>query len=154
MNNTKVKIASIHPQWLGVIVCGLFCLYFVFRWNDADYAMFTLPGRYLPAPIAALLFLGLTIYCGVGYTLYRECIVMRLFGLPIWKYSWGQTCAAEYIKSSSTAQRAMVKFRIKSKNSSHPYRDLTVILPSHNTEQCLRELKVCLGEIWNINSNM
>ena len=148
MKNNTQKIASIRPLWFLAIPFALFCLYFLSRLNDPDYAMFTLPGRRLPAPIAALAFFALTIYCSIGYSLYRDRIVMRLFGLPIRRFSWEQTCAAEYVPPKEKWQRPRVKFRIKPKNPGHPYLNLSVPIPERKADEILVALEECLGTIW------
>lgn len=148
MKNNTQKIASIRSLWFLAIPFALFCLYFLSRLNDPDYAMFTLPGSRLPAPIAALAFFALTIYCGIGYTLYRDRIVMRLFGLPIRRFSWEQTSAAEYVPPKEKWQRPRVKFRIKPKNPGHPYLNLSVPIPERNADEVLVALEECLGTIW------
>ena len=104
--------------------------------------------HYFPTPLALGVCAVLTIYCGIGYTLYRDRIVMRLFGLPIWRFSWEQTCAAEYVPPKEKWQRPRVKFRIKPKNPGHPYLNLSVPIPERKADEILVALEECLGTIW------
>lgn len=144
----KNKIVSIHAFWPGVILSGLCSYYGFIHWNDPNFWERGLPGKRMPAWMMALIGLGFMIYCAVGYTLYRNCIIMRLFGIPIWKFNWEQTCAAEYVAAKEKWERPKVKFRIKPRNPGHPYRNLTVSIPKLNADEILVALEECLGTIW------
>lgn len=148
MKTTQNKILSTHPLFLFVPVSALLTYHFTSRLLNGQWFIEGRRHHVFPTPIAALFFLGLTIFCGIGYTLYRNRIVMRLFGIPIRSFTWDQTCAAEYVTPKEKWQRPHVKFRIKPRNPGHPYRNLTVSIPERNADEILVALKECLGPIW------
>lgn len=152
MKTTQNKILRTHPLFLFVPISALLTYHFTFLLLNGQWFIEGRRNHKFPTPVAALFFFGLTIYCAVGYTLYRDRIVMRLFGIPIWKFTWDQTCAAKYIAPKAKWQRPQIKFRIKPRNPGHPYRNLTVSIPERNADEILVALEECLGPIWMPNA--
>ena len=149
MKLNKNKILGTHPGLVLAPFLALGTFYSLSLLLDGQWNMGGgLRHRYFPTPLALGVFAVLTIYCGIGYNLYRDRIVMCLFGLPIRRFTWDQTCAAEYVAPREKWQRPKVKFRIKPKNPGHPYLDITVPIPQRKGDECLAALEDCLGPIW------
>lgn len=131
-----------HPFF--TVIFAVFSAYAFLHWNDPAFLQAKPTGHGLDAPLTALIFLCLTFCCGIGYAIYADRLVIRLFGLPIRTLFWDQFSAVECIPPKTRTQMTKLRFHMKSRAS----RKLTIPIPNKYHDNCLRTLKERLGSIW------
>ena len=140
---SKQALATHHHPFFTFFF-AVFSVYAFLHWNDPAFLQTKPTGHGLNAPITALIMLFLAIYCGIGYTIYKDRLVMRLFGLPLRTFTWDQFSAVECIMPEERTQMTKLRFHRKSLRP----RMLTIPIHNKDRDKCLRTLKECLGPIW------
>lgn len=144
MKQRSKQALATHHHLFFTVIFAVFSFYAFLHWNDPVFLQTKPTGHGLNAPTTALTMLFLAIYCGIGYTIYNDRLVMCLFGLPLRTLTWDQFSAVECITAEERTQMTKLRFHTKSSNS----RTLTIPIHNKDREKCLQILKECLGPIW------
>lgn len=144
MKQQSKRPLATHHHPFAAIIFAAFSVYAFLHWNDPAFLQTKPNGHGLNAPTTALIMLFLAIYCGIGYTIYKDRLVVRLFGLPLRTLFWDQFSIVECITPKERTQLTKLIFHMKSR----PSRKLTIPIHNKDRDNCLHTLRERLGSIW------